>query len=408
MTVDRLGDATLYTGDVLECLRALPDESVHCIMTSPPYWGLRDYGIAGQIGLEPTPEAYVVHMVEVFREARRVLRADGTCWVNLGDSYCSTAPGTRNAPQPKGSPESPEQWANQRPQTPPGLKPKDLVGIPWRVAFALQADGWYLRSDIIWAKPNPMPESVTDRPTKAHEYLFLLSKSPHYFYDAEAIKEESVTDDPRRPYGSPGANALDPRGHQGEGKLRAPANVKRGGFNGKTNEMPGREAFRAFTASRNRRTVWTIATQPYPEAHFATFPEKLVEPCVLAGCPAQVCPECGAPRERVVERTRMEVAPSELDRFGTGQAGVHRKIGSRYQKHLEENPPTTLGFRPTCACAREDTIPGTLLDPFCGSGRALLVALRLGRRAIGIELKPEYMELARKQIAEEAAQGKLL
>jgi DNA modification methylase len=417
MRVEHIGEATLYTADVLEALRAMADESVNCIVTSPPYWGLRDYGVPGQLGLEPTPEAYVARMVEVFREARRVLRRDGTCWVNLGDSYTTrmfSHDSLRNVAVTNG------EWCKegqrgvfnpiQPPQSFDGLKPKDLCGIPWRVAFALQADGWYLRSDIIWAKPNPMPESVTDRPTKAHEYLFLLSREPRYFYDAEAIKEESVTDDPRRPYGSPGANALDPRNHQGEGKLRAPANVERGGFNGKTNAMPGREAFRAFTATRNRRTVWTIATQPFPEAHFATFPEKLVEPCVLAGCPAQTCPECGAPWERVVERGELGGPGHDNYKLPKAQeskddARVKGRSEGWWPNHRYDQ--RTTGFRPTCACAREDTIPGTLLDPFCGSGTALLVALRLGRRAVGIELKPEYMDMTRARISVEAAQVKL-
>jgi DNA modification methylase len=410
MRVERIGEATLYTADVLEALRAMADESVNCIVTSPPYWGLRDYGVPGQLGLEPTPEAYVARMVEVFREARRVLRRDGTCWVNLGDSYATS--GTRAGNRDGGLVTETQEHRHYYQKLATGLKPKDLCGIPWRVAFALQADGWYLRSDIIWAKPNPMPESVTDRPTKAHEYLFLLSREPRYFYDAEAIKEESVTDDPRRPYGSPGANALDPRNHQGEGKLRAPANVERGGFNGKTNAMPGREAFRAFTATRNRRTVWTIATQPFPEAHFATFPEKLVEPCVLAGCPAQTCPECGAPWERVVERPTgapkfKPLAITESGALPEDGVGTHRNLGGRYQKWLDEHPAQTIGHRSTCSCAREDTVPGTVLDPFCGSGTALLVALRLGRRAVGIELKPEYMDMTRKRIAAEAAQVKL-
>jgi DNA modification methylase len=270
----RIGDATLYLGDVFSVITTMPDESVNCVVTSPPYWGLRDYGVVGQLGLEATPGEYVEKMVAVFREVRRVLREDGTLWLNLGDSY--------NAMQGKGwRPDSssgkrivPAYGTEKRP-IPPGLKPKDLVGIPWRVAFALQADDWYLRSDIIWAKPNPMPESVTDRPTKAHEYIFLLSKSAHYFYDAEAIREGFA--DERM--GNPGAykwsyanNPATGKGIRGNGggseKLQAEGWNRDGGKSG-----------------RNRRTVWTIATEPYPEAHFATFPRKLVQPCILAGCP---------------------------------------------------------------------------------------------------------------------------
>jgi len=218
-------------GDAIEVLKTIPDQSINTCVTSPPYWGLRDYGIDGQVGIEETPEEYVAKMVEVFREVKRVLRNDGTLWLNLGDSYagnCSQA--SNNGRAGFGNPR--ERLVNRKGE---GLKPKDLVGIPWRVALALQADGWYLRSDIIWHKPNPIPESVKDRPTKAHEYIFLLSKSPRYYYDYEAIKE--------------------------------PVTSKQLG------------------STRNRRSVWTVPTRPFPEAHFATFPPELIEPCVLAGCP---------------------------------------------------------------------------------------------------------------------------
>ena len=236
---------TLYHGNCVDVLRELPEQSVHTCVTSPPYWGLRDYGNPDQLGLEPTPELYVANMVQVFREVRRVLRDDATMWLNLGDSYAgSTMSGGDGR------------------QMPDGLKPKDLVGIPWRVAFALQADGWYLRSDIIWSKPSPMPESVTDRPTKAHEYLFLLTKNARYFYDHEAIRE--------------------PVKLWNAGKIRAPKcgadRPTEGARNQNTkqyNEIKG----------ANRRTVWTIATQGFSGAHFATMPPQLVRPCILAGCP---------------------------------------------------------------------------------------------------------------------------
>lgn len=247
-------------GDCLTQLKTLPDASVQCCVTSPPYWGLRDYGVDGQIGLESTPDAYVQKMVEVFREVKRVLRDDGTCWLNLGDSYSGSGKGCMGdgTPSDRGSA---KQGTNRGtavgvfPETESGLKPKDLVGIPWRVAFALQADGWYLRSDIIWHKPNPMPESVTDRPTKSHEYIFLLTKSERYFYDHEAIQEAAAI----------GARLFN--GGHDVGKDR-----QDNGRNDPTN-----------ITSRNKRTVWTVATQPYPEAHFATFPPKLIEPCILAG-----------------------------------------------------------------------------------------------------------------------------
>jgi len=347
--------ATILVGDVLERLRDLPDESVQCVVTSPPYWGLRDYGTAtweggapgcahmvggqvqdtkapgaittgqrpgvdasacrkcgarridAQIGLEPTPEAYVEKMVAVFREVRRVLRDDGTLWLNLGDSYSSGGRKTQVAPtlRTKGHDDASGKAAYLsgfavRPGAVEGLAGKQLIGIPWRVAFALQADGWYLRSDIIWSKPNPMPESVTDRPTKAHEYLFLLSKSPRYYFDQEAVREA-------------GAGRLDRGATGSEGRIGAQ------GWSGEPLEA---------AAGRNIRTVWTIATAPFPDAHFATFPPALVEPCVKAG-------------------------------------------------------------------SRQD---GIVLDPFAGSGTTGVVALSLGRSFIGIELNPTYAEMAERRL----------
>jgi DNA modification methylase len=306
----------IINADVMEGLRQLPDESVHCCVTSPPYWGLRDYGVEGQIGLEATPELFVSRMVEVFSEVRRVLRKDGTCWVNLGDSYCSSptaSMGDKTALWKGGGTKNQAQGLTRIDKsTVAGLKPKDLVGIPWRVAFALQADGWYLRSDIIWHKPNPMPESVTDRPTKSHEYIFLLTKSERYAYDHDAIREPQV--DPER----------------GKGE-------KSDAYGG--GRVPGREDEKFVTgwrkkeeiynpAGRNKRTVWTIATAPYAEAHFATFPPELPEICIKAGCP----------------------------------------------------------------------VGGTVLDPFSGAGTTAMVADRLQRNAIGIELNPEYAAMSQRRI----------
>lgn len=253
-----------HVGDCRALLRAMADDGVRvqtCV-TSLPYFGLRDYGVDGQIGLEPTPDAYVAQMVDLFRAAREVLADDGTVWLNLGDGYWTAkgAPGGVDEKQPA-------RRGFARPQDrppPPGLKGKDLVGIPLRVAFALQADGRYLRSDIIWHKPNPMPESVMDRPTKAHEYLFLLSKSERYYYDAEAIREpDSGQDHPR--------NVLDLR--EPTGGLMSPHRGLR--------SAEGRVG-----RGRNRRSVWTVPTTPFPGAHFACFPPALIEPCILAGCPA--------------------------------------------------------------------------------------------------------------------------
>ena len=257
--------AVLLTGDCREMLRTLEAGSVRTCITSPPYFGLRDYGHDGQIGLEQTPEDYVNELVEVFREVRRVLSDDGTLWLNLGDSYAGSGKGA-NA---DGSVTATGKQATHKGTTigtfakgfvGEGVKPKDLMGIPWRVAFALQADGWYLRSDIIWHKPNPMPESVTDRPTKSHEYLFLLTKSPRYYYDHVAVREPSVT-------GS--WDAMPPIG----GAKHVEGN-KNNTYSGNTPASDG---------LRNKRDVWTISTKPFKGAHFAVMPEALVEPCVLAG-----------------------------------------------------------------------------------------------------------------------------
>ncbi len=256
----------IYCADCLEALKQMPAESVNCCITSPPYWGLRDYNIDGQVGLESSPEEYVDRLIEVFQEVHRVLRKDGTLWLVLGDSYagggCSGGgsfgperPGWEQC-KSKRLPRGSGRYGGGVPFVPNGLKRKDLVGIPWRVAFALQADGWWLRSDIIWAKPNPMPESVTDRPTKAHEYIFLLTKSAKYYYDHDAEKEP----------------------HSPDGR-------KKTAVVGKNGSIQHRDGERWPGTGRNRRTVWTVPTQPFPGAHFAVFPEKLIEPCVLAGCP---------------------------------------------------------------------------------------------------------------------------
>lgn len=254
----------IIQGDSLEELKDLPDESVNCVVTSPPYWGLRDYGVEGQLGLEKTPTEYVQNMVEIFREIRRVLKSDGTVWLNLGDSYNAG----RNGGHPGG-----EKGVSRTEIVPqrsgsnaPGLKPKDLVGIPWRTALALQADGWYLRQDIIWHKPNPMPESVRDRCTKAHEYIFLLTKSRKYFFDHEAIKEPMKQSSVKRQESGWNGNA-----ERGMPDSYRPHSMSHYG--------------KPSSGMRNKRSVWTVTTKPFKEAHFATFPQDLIEPCILAGCP---------------------------------------------------------------------------------------------------------------------------
>ena len=334
----------IIEGDCRQVLDALPDQSVHCVVTSPPYWCLRDYGVPGQLGLEPTPEEYIDKMVAIFAQVRRVLRDDGTVWLNMGDSY---AAGGQNS----GS--SPEQLtAKQRSnagcrytarKAPPGLKPKDLVGIPWRLALALQADGWWLRSDIIWHKSNPMPESVRDRPTKSHEYVFLLAKSKKYFYDSEAVKEPTV---------------------DGKGK-------------------------------RNRRTVWTMANKPFRGAHFAVFPPALAEPCIKAGTSGRgCCPTCGQQHERITRKKHPKTR-KVIARTPSGQT----KQGA-FSKEWFDDPVVvdTLGWQPSCTCSPVDPIPCTVLDPFGGAGTAGLVAGRLGRSCILIELSKKYVEMCHDRI----------
>jgi DNA modification methylase len=574
---------TVHLGDCREVLAGLEAESVHTVVTSPPYWGLRDYGTAtwlggdpecdhqrpnarmpherrastlgggvatvaaqdaganveptcgrcgavredAQLGLEPTPEAYVESMVAVFREVRRVLRSDGTVWLNLGDSYAAGASGGKQRGFREGlSEQGLSSWSTREEYgrvatAVSGLKPKDLVGIPWRVAFALQADGWYLRSDIIWAKPNPMPESVSDRPTKSHEYVFLLTKGPRYYFDADAVREPHTdstlarveyglkhrhpdgvgigippvdTERMGERFANPGGRNIRtvwtiaeaeeagyevvdrqpcPCGQCDHEYLVARERVDRpeasheylflltksgryyfdadavrepslDAYGGGTPVGAGRHDGPSFSGrpteyergtGRNIRSVWTIATQPYPGAHFATFPRKLVEPCILAGTSERgVCPECGAPWTRVVERLATSgrtavngagngelaanarfgdsasvtagwqppaVEPSAIDRYGTGEAGVHRKIGGEYQRWLDEHPKETTGW--TGPCQHEgDPVPAVVLDPFAGSGTTGVVAQALGRRAVLVDLNGEYLV----QLLERVASGR--
>ena len=270
-----MSEFTIHHGDALAVLRGMPDSSVNCCVTSPPYYGLRDYGVDGQIGLEVTPDAYIANLVEVFRECKRILRDDGTLWVNIGDSYASNGDraGMKLGAHPKGCQCSycTMSTTGLPTRVPDGMKPKDLIGIPWMLAFALRADGWYLRSEIIWHKPNPMPESVKDRPTKAHEQIFLLSKSPKYFYDADAVKEPcspaNVADFKKR-------KTMDNKGN-GDGSYEE----------ARPDLCRSRDAYMPSDFLRNRRSVWTVTPKPYKEAHFATFPPDLIKPCILAGCP---------------------------------------------------------------------------------------------------------------------------
>lgn len=251
----------IYQGHCLDVLKTMPDASVNTVVTSPPYWGLRDYGVSGQIGLENSIEEYVSALVDVFREIKRILKDDGTLWLNLGDAYAGSGKGAWSEKDKQKHVYVPDSQSAQTQlnSIPQGLKAKDLIGLPWRVAFALQADGWYLRQDIIWHKPNPMPESVQDRPTRAHEYIFLMSKQSKYYYNHEAIK-------------IPSKNPIDDRGARGN-KKRTPTQL--------INGIRGSGVY----PKANKRSVWQVPTKPFKEAHFAVYPEGLIEPCILAGCP---------------------------------------------------------------------------------------------------------------------------
>jgi len=316
-----------YIGDCCDLMRQIPDESIHCVVTSPPYWGLRDYGVDGQFGLEKTPDDFVTKTVEVFREVWRVLRDDGTLWLNLGDSYCASGGDTRvgfNARYHGQNPETPTKQNSHKKikGLVSGLRAKNLVGMPWRVAFALQADGWILRSDIVWHKPNPMPESVTDRPTKSHEYIFLMTKSPKYYYDAEAIKERANLSSQR----SKPVNAKESVGNTGSSK--------RTDF----------EKIRHAVTERNKRSVWTVPAAPYSGAHFATYPPKLIEPCILAGTSPTVCGVCATPWVRQVETSY----DNPGNRTTNGPRSVERRHETAGFETRLEKRTKTIGWHSQC------------------------------------------------------------
>jgi DNA modification methylase len=441
----------------LDTLRQLPEGSVHTVVTSPPYWGLRDYdgepqvwggkpdcehewgdvGPAhhpnqveqtkwkdaeaagkgqtagsgqfcercgawlGQFGLEPTPELFVEHMVEIFRELRRVLRDDGTFWLNLGDSYAGSPPGnstkgvsgksTLNGISSDRYRTTLESGHATRQSTlAPGLKPKDLVGIPWRAALALQADGWYLRSDIIWAKNNPMPESVRDRVTRAHEYIFMLTKKSRYFYDTDAIREPDSG--------------------------RASKNKER-----RTNHQPDHGTFGTHVpwesdgSGRNKRSVWTVSAKPYKGAHFAVFPMDLIEPCVLAGTSEKgCCPMCGTPWERETVREgdvpmtarREHLAKASTDperRLNKAGGTAKSTLGAGTGGDVPLASTRTVGWHPGCGCPAHEPVPCTVMDPFSGSGTTGVVSLDHGRAYIGLDINESYADLAVARLLREDA-----
>jgi DNA modification methylase len=397
----------VLVGDCRQRLAELPERSIHCCITSPPYWGLRDYGVAGQLGLEAVPDClgwatgapcgtcYVCHLVEVFRSVRRTLRDDGTVWLNLGDSYSGSGPSGASY-QSRTTRDRAEKatdgnfriskrlgdrgltYADKKPVPAPGLKPKDLVGIPWRVALALQADGWTLRSEIVWAKKSCMPESVRDRPTRSHEQVFLLSKGPRYYYDATAVAEEAD-----QPIGS--------------ARLTGQHKADAGGFttNGHGNSTLGTNQ---GLATRNLRSVWTLGPSPFPDAHFATFVPEIPRRAILAGTSERgCCPDCGAGWVRVVDRKNAVSGR-------VPGASEYTQRDRRFERGGAFTGATsdTLGWSPACRCDAGDPVPCTVLDPFAGAGTTGLVADRLGRSSVLIELNPEYAAMSKARIVGDA------
>ncbi len=375
--------------DVVRGLRTLPDGCVQTVVTSPPYYKLRNYEVRGQIGLEDTVKEYVGRLVGVFGEVRRVLRDDGTFWLNLGVSYA----GDGNSRESNGRAGYKKGVRQRVKRTSQEFKNKDLIGIPWMVALALQADGWWLRSEVIWHKPNPITASATDRPTVAHETIFLLSKNSRYFYDADAIREPFEPDS-GKPMKTPGGWDTGKGAHG-------------------TIHRNGREKGHSTvsqTKGANRRSVWKFPAQPYKGAHFATFPERLPELCIKAGTSeAGACGNCGKPLERIVEKGAVDEEwkkKSGADKSGgyrgkatknfkTAQAQNASDVKRRILDGMRER--VTTGWRRRCSC-KAKTVPCVVLDPFLGSGTTAVVAKKLGRDWTGIELSPESVELARKRI----------
>ena len=439
---------TIFNDECIQGLAKLPKESINCCVTSPPYWGLRDYGtgsweggdpecshkreskcsdstigghtkfqemggvgdaiyksicnrcgakrIDEQLGLEDTPEEYVDNLVKLFMEIKRVLKKDGTVWLNLGDSYVSG----------KGRYSSVQQTISKKPRCEPldgrrpdlrhhkYLKDKDLAGIPWRVAFALQADGWYLRQDIIWHKPNPMPESVTDRCTKSHEYIFLLTKSSQYYFDSHAIHEKSTTFQPRVPgvvrnreLGYNSKVNLNPEAY----KRNIKGDMSERGVTRTTEGLKLKAHEELTSETKNKRSVWTVNTKPYSDAHFAVYPQKLIEPCIKAGCPEFVCKKCGVPRERIVEKG---------DFIQTGGSRVKNTTLSDEQKQGTGYHAIKDAGWTNCGC-NAGWEPGIVLDPFMGSGTTAVVARKLGRNYVGFELNEDYLKIAERRLYKE-------
>ena len=354
----------------------LPDGVVQCCVTSPPYFNLRDYQVPNQIGLEKTPEEYIGNLLGVFREVWRVLRDDGVLWVNIGDSYANDSKwgGSGSGPSTKNYTSGLGGCIGQKARRTTGYKPKELMLIPHRFAMAMQDDGWYLRSEVIWSKRSPMPESVRDRPTRAHEQFFLFSKQPRYFYDLYGVLEKAK-------YGSSGR-----------------ADVKKGGFNSKyANDAArkGDESFRAISEKRNIRSVWSLSNESFKGAHYAVMPSKLVIPCIKAGSSEKgCCPECRSPWKRIVEKLRAPTRPGRDTKVTTNNPLA---VGNRDpERHVTSYK--SVGWEPTCDCGIDETMPCLVIDPFSGAGTVPMVADNLGHHGIGFDAGMQYCRMACERI----------
>lgn len=391
----------IYVGDALKTLRKFPDKTFQMCVTSPPYWNLRDYRVRGQIGREKTPEAYIRKLVKVFAEVRRVLRDDGTLWVNMGDIHVGSGAGRQGFAGVMAGRRVNGARERNRHVRPRGLKDKDLVGLPWMLAFALRADGWYLRRDIIWEKDNPMPESCKDRPSLQHEYVFLLSKKRRYFYDAEAVKEPATGNSHPRSSSKRDFTI----GGWAKGKGISHSTIDHTTSRIKSNRSMSEAISTGMVLTRNKRSVWHMSTVPFPDAHFATFPPALPRTCIAAGSALRACGKCGAPDRRVVlrkivDRTELptdhpEYRPTKSEgpkeAAGEGQTGA----GRRY------SITRTVGWKPACRHYDDwGTAKCAVLDPFAGAATTALETLAAGRDATLIELSPRYVKMQVKRIVE--------
>ena len=384
-------------GNCLDKITELEDNSIDCVVSSPPYFGLRDYGVDGQFGLEKTYQDYIANTVKVFETFKPKLKDTATIWWNVGDSYSSgsrktTTLQTVRKPKSNEISKSKQKYLDGlivRPAIQTGIKEKDLLMIPNRVAIALQDAGWYIRSEIIWHKPNPMPESVRDRPTSAHEKIWLITKSKKYYYDADAVREPCQDETIRR-------MTLGNKGKVGKNKNST-------GWKQLNHYWGSEQSVIDANKGRNRRNVWTITTKPFKGAHFATFPKDLIEPCIKAGCPEKVCVKCGIPYISNYKKTDNNENFIQTKGYDTPNI---KKGGVRLNKNGTSphfNPPTIefLNLKKNCNCKTDEFKSGVVLDPFGGSGTTGIVAKSLNRKAILIELNPDYIEIAKKRMTKE-------